>query len=137
MLMSLISLYLVSWFAWEGVLSIPSTINNYRKDSLWNTEALTTLCEEVKDKVPKDTLAFGVGIPELYYQLGWDSQIPAIDWTWQDVSPDAFSLAESAVSQSDSYITTDGTDFTDDDFVLVDQIGNVSFTLNYYKRVKN
>lgn len=131
-LMSLICLYLISWFAWEGIFSISSTIREYRADSLWNVAQLQTLCSETKQRVPKDTLAFGIGMPELYYQLGWDEQIPAIDWT--DMPSGAMEVVKRAVDQENSFLMTDGTAFEDADFELTDQFGIQDYTLNYYQR---
>ena len=36
--------------------------------------------KNVAREVPKDTLAYGIGIPQIYYELGWDPQIYPTDF---------------------------------------------------------
>lgn len=56
-------------------------INLHIKQSTsWNMDSLNVMAEEIKNQVPKDTYAYGMGIPIVYGLLGWDTQCPATDW---------------------------------------------------------
>ena len=52
-----------------------------RANNTWKTESMIAGIEEIRAKVPENTFGIGFCVPELYYQLGWDSALPMIDWS--------------------------------------------------------
>lgn len=52
----------------------------YDKMELWDNSERNDFADRVEEVVPKDTFAFGASIPELYYQLGWDTGCHVMDW---------------------------------------------------------
>lgn len=55
-------------------------------DGYYDNSEMEKLVKEIEEVVPKDTYAFGMGIQEIYAQLGWDTNcylmdFPAIDCT--------------------------------------------------------
>lgn len=59
---------------------IYTAINLHIKQSTsWNMDSLNETLEEIKNKVPEDTYAYGPGVPIIYGLLGWDTQCAATD----------------------------------------------------------
>ncbi len=67
------------WISIESVLYINSGISR-RMEGGWNTDTSAAMLAEVAREVPKDTLAYGIGLPQIYYELGWDPQIFPTDF---------------------------------------------------------
>lgn len=68
------------WLAIESVLYINACLD-VRANNTWKTESMIAGIEEIRAKVPENTFGIGFCVPELYYQLGWDSALPMIDWS--------------------------------------------------------
>ncbi len=71
-----------------GILSVLSILSVWqsgyriaeRKEiGYYNTEELAVVLEEIQALVPKDTMALGQGIQEIYAQLGWDTGCYFVD----------------------------------------------------------
>lgn len=63
----------------ESVINIPGSFDK-RSGTGWYKENYDALLANVNAVVPKDTFAVGVGTAEIYYSLGWDTGIVAIDF---------------------------------------------------------
>ncbi len=66
------------WFAFEALITLPVCASN-RAQATWNQAALNQMAAEIAQVVPKDTLAYGIGLPQMYQQLGWDTRCHTID----------------------------------------------------------
>lgn len=75
----LLSLVLVSAMALAGVTNISGSMAN--REQTWNLEKLADLCEEINRDVPNETVAFGIGVPEIYAYLKRDTNVYMIDWS--------------------------------------------------------
>lgn len=49
-------------------------------DGYYDTSEMEKLAKEIEEVVPKDTYAFGMGIQEIYAQLGWDTNCYLTDF---------------------------------------------------------
>lgn len=65
----IVALLYVFVFAVESGLCLDSALQN-RASTTWNTTRFEDLAEEGKEEFPEDVLAMGVGIPELFSQMG-------------------------------------------------------------------
>lgn len=130
--MSYVACFLVIWFAVEGLLGIGTTFEN-RVVSVWNTESLKNGVEELKEIVPEDTLAFGLCIPELYYELGWDTQVYITDWA--DMNIHSLQEVQRKIDSSNSFVMRDGIDVDTEGFRVESQINIMDgFSCSYYVR---
>lgn len=133
-LMSAISLMLVIWFAFEGILDLGKTINS-RVSNDWYTKSLEESIVVLQNRVPKDTLAFGTGMPELYYEMGWNPQIAITDWS--DMNYYSMTEVKQVLELHDSFIMMENTKIDiPDEFVLVDRIETKDFVCVYYQKQK-
>ena len=70
-----------------------------RIDNAWNMDSVNGLIENIKQDVPKDTFAFGYGVPELYSMLEWQCGLNTIDWS--DMNPDNMEYINEKVQDQD------------------------------------
>lgn len=75
----LVLLFALFSLSLEGALYIYRAVE-IRIESSWDTTSFEIFANEVEENVPKNTIAFGTGVSELYYQLGWDTGIVVTDW---------------------------------------------------------
>ncbi len=85
-------------------LALESTMNltkaiEYRTFYVWETDPFVKMQDSVKENVPKDTFAFGIGVPELYCELGWETGVYTIDWS--DMLPSYFEAFLKEVKNQD------------------------------------
>lgn len=76
-------LVLVSILSILSVLTVWQTyfrITGRIEDGYYNREKFREIVEQVGKKVPQDTYAIGMGIQEIYAELGWDTQIHVTDF---------------------------------------------------------
>lgn len=76
-------------FTFVGILSVLSIltiwqtyfrISNRIEDGYYDREEFREIVEQVEKGVPKDTYAIGMGIQEIYAELGWDTQCHVTDF---------------------------------------------------------
>lgn len=133
--MSSIAFLLVSWFALEGIWGVGTTLND-RAKTVWNTAPLKAGMEMFVQNVPENTLAFGTGMPELYYQLGWDPGIAITDWS--DMNHYSLEEVTRKVNETDAFVMMDGTAWNvPENFQPVQQIATDVFTCTYYRKSEN
>ena len=71
--------FAIFWISVEGVLYIQQGLTN-RQVGSWNSKVEEEHIELISKEVPPDTFAYGMGVPQLYYKLGWDPQIYPTDF---------------------------------------------------------
>lgn len=70
---------IVSVFALQGLFYTGVSINN-KKDSSWKVEDIKILADEIKETIPSDTPALGMGTNILYEYMGWDTKYHITDF---------------------------------------------------------
>lgn len=78
-----IMLLLVFILAVESVLSVDNAISR-RIDMIWNTQARDQFVFEESELISNNTLGMGIGVPELFFQLGRDPGCVLLDWSDMD-----------------------------------------------------
>lgn len=73
-----LSFFGLTALAFESALAFNGALC-LRADSVWRMDSLRGLEQFARENVPESTFAYGVGIPELYFNLGWDTQLHIID----------------------------------------------------------
>ncbi|MDE6386446.1 MAG: hypothetical protein K2L82_01415 [Lachnospiraceae bacterium] len=77
-------------FLFVAILSVLSVLTLWQtyfrisgrvEDGYYDTEEFHAITEEIAKVVPKDTYAVGMGIQEIYAELGWDTQSHVTDFT--------------------------------------------------------
>ncbi len=72
-----------------GVLSVLSVLSMWQtyfrisgriEEGYYDTEEFKVITEQIAKEVPKDTYAIGMGIQEIYAELGWDTQSHVTDF---------------------------------------------------------
>ena len=120
------------WISAEGILYVANGLN-LRRGTGWNTPDAVSTISAISEEVPGDTFAVGIGVPQLYYMLGWEPQIYPTDYpdmnkeNWRFVKERI--IGEDAVFTSDPKIVPEG-------YVLEKSysIGTVEF--GYYVKSK-
>lgn len=120
------------WISAEGILYVANGLN-LRRGTGWNTPDAVSTISAISEEVPGDTFAVGMGVPQLYYMLGWEPQIYPTDYpdmnkeNWRFVKERI--IGEDAVFTSDPKIVPEG-------YVLEKSysIGTVEF--GYYVKSK-
>lgn len=127
-----IAFFLTSWFALEGILCMGVAFKD-RAGTVWITDFLEESIQIFKKEIPQNTLAFGIGIPELYYQMGWDTQLSITDWP--DMNQYSREEVERKIGEEDAFVMMDGTNFdVPEEFKPLKQVITTDFTCTYYVR---
>ena len=130
-MLGMIMFFLLYWISIEGILYIEPGMG-IRKSSGWNSAEVKEVLEEIREEIPKDTFAIGKGVPQLYYELGWDPQIYPIDSP--DMNDENRRYIKERIKDEEAVLSQRG-DLIPEDFELKSKykIGTVEF--GYY--VKN
>lgn len=120
------------WISAEGVLYVANGLN-IRRESGWNTSEAASEISSIRDEVPEDTFAVGMGIPQLYYQLGWNPQIYPTDYP--DMNKENWRFVKERIIEEDAVFTSDPK-IVPEGYVLRESysIGRVEF--GYYEKLK-
>ncbi len=78
-LASSLSIFLLGWCAIEGFISMGNAISS-RAKGVWETNSLKKDIVDYSHWVPKNVSAFGIGVPEFYFNLGLSTRIHITDW---------------------------------------------------------
>ena len=71
----LVVMFILFSLGTETVLGLENAVT-FHKDKVTTVQfGWDKMKEEISASVPKDTVAFGVGLPEMYFSLGWDTQL--------------------------------------------------------------
>ena len=130
-MLGMIMFFVLYWISIEGVLYIEPGMG-IRKTGGWDSAEVNEVLEEIREEVPKDTFAIGKGVPQLYYELGWDPQIYPIDSP--DINDENRRYIKERIKDEEAVLSQRG-DLIPEDFELKSKykIGTVEF--GYY--VKN
>lgn len=103
-LASFLSIFLIGWFAIEGMISIGNVIT-YREKGVWDTNSFNKDINDFSNWVPENAVAFGMGVPELYYTLGLNTHIYITDWS--DMNKFSLSKLNDVLLQSNEVIVSE------------------------------
>ena len=95
--------FVLFWMSIESVLYVNNGVSR-RMDGGWNTAASQAMLTEIAREVPKDTLAYGIGLPQIYYELDWDPQIRPTDYP--DMNEENREYIRAAVAEADAVFTS-------------------------------
>lgn len=95
----------IFFLAVEGVLAIPVAISSRRNAHSQEISTAEDWYEQIRQNVPKNTFAYGTGMPEAYMSLHWDTRCHMIDFS----DPNAYNTLylKSQIAAHDSVLTTD------------------------------
>ena len=81
---------------------------------------------KIRSDVPADTFAVGMGVPQLYYELGWDPQIYPTDFP--DMNDENLNFIRSELKNQKAVLTS-YPDIVPEDFTLRETyvIGPIEF----------
>lgn len=93
------------FLAVESVVSAPEAVTGRKSSHSQELSAAETWYSQIRDNVPANTFAYGVGMPEAYMSLGWDTGCHMIDFA----DPNDYNNAylEKKISQQSAVLTTD------------------------------
>ncbi len=103
-----------SSLAIESILAFNAAFCS-RADSTWNTNSLKEFEDWTKEHVPENTFAYGHGIPELYIDLNWNTQLYVMDLS--DLNPENGTYIFEQVKLQNLIFTNDKNVFKSDDWV--------------------
>ncbi len=127
--MSVVLLFGCFWLALEGALYIPFAYD-YRATSTWATASYVDAVEGFRNTIPKDTYGFGTFVPELYYQLGWDTGCYMTDWS--DINDYNREYALQHAFEKEAFITTESIEAPGYEIQTTIHMGTVDY--QYYVR---
>ncbi len=78
----------------------------HEKIEKWDLSERNDFVDEVERNVPKDTFAFGASIPELYYQLDWDTGCHVMDWA--DLNDKCKQYIQKRIKTGESFLAEEG-----------------------------
>lgn len=95
--------FLALFFAIESAVSIGSITSN-RGRSTWNCDTLNSDYERLVSWIPNDVPAFGMGVPELYYELGRETGVYVTDWA--DMNDSSLTEISKVLGEIDSVVVS-------------------------------
>lgn len=93
------------FLAVESVVAAPEAISGRKASHSQELSAAETWYSQIHDNVPANTFAYGVGMPEAYMSLGWNTGCHMIDFA----DPNEYNNAylEKQISKQNAVLTTD------------------------------
>lgn len=137
----IIACFLAFYFSLESIASIGMVVDN-RSSSTWEKESLNEDYINVEKWISKNVKAFGMGVPEIFYQCGIDPQIYVTDWAGADMTSKGLGVISSVLQEnSEIIISSETLDRSDVQEMLnsngyneADRFEGTNFTLVYLKR---
>ena len=86
------------------MISIGNVIT-YREKGVWDTNSFNKDINDFSNWVPENAVAFGMGVPELYYTLGLNTHIYITDWS--DMNKFSLSKLNDVLLQSNEVIVSE------------------------------
>ena len=122
--------FAIFWISIESVLYIQQGVS-FRQGGGWNMTAEEETLLKIRSDVPADTFAVGMGVPQLYYELGWDPQIYPTDFP--DMNDENLNFIRSELKNQKAVLTS-YPDIVPEDFTLRETyvIGPIEF--GYYTK---
>lgn len=81
----------------ESILNLDRCVE--QRCYTWNIENLMERLDTIKEVVPENTYAYGMGVNEIYYQLGWDTGLVIRDW--EDMDQESYDRFVKEVKKQD------------------------------------
>lgn len=122
--------FALTFIAISMMLETPEALTS-RAGKVWENPTMRQIEAEMKEVVPKDTFAYGIGVPELYEDMGWDTGFYGIDFS--DINRVNMRKIEKKLKDVPAVITTD-TDFDATDWDLVTEWPTRVVSYHYYVR---
>ncbi len=134
-LFSMIAFELVIWFALEGIMGVGNIIENHR-DTVWDKSSLEIDIENFAQWKPDNATAIGIGVPELYYQIGEDVGLVLTDWGGTIDHPGFMKLGRFLENETDEVIVGDvyAIEWALEDYEEIDRFEGNNFKMKYYKK---
>lgn len=134
-LFSMIAFSLVMWFAIEGIIATGNIIENHR-DTVWDKSSLEADIEDFNKWKPNNVPAMGIGIPELYYQIGEETGLVLTDWGGTIDHTGFKKLGRFLEKETDEIIIGDvyAIEWALEDYKEVDRFEGENFKIKYYKK---
>lgn len=129
----IICVTMLSFLALDAVISIPFAAK-MRAESTWNVGLYKEFLEYFEQEIPKDTVAVGPGLPDIYSDLGWDPGICIMDWADSENSTAIATYAKKQISEAGSIIISKdfvGAYINDEEWLRLKDIGG-----SYYYCIK-
>ena len=117
--------FAIFWISVESVLYINQGIS-FRQGGGWNMTEEAEVLNKIRQDVPSDTFAVGMGVPQLYYELGWDPQIYPTDFP--DMNEENLNYIRGEIKDQKAVLTS-YPDIVPEDFTLRETyvIGPIEF----------
>jgi len=134
-LFSMIAFGLVMWFAIEGIIATGNIIENHR-DTVWDKSSLEADIENFRQWKPENVPAIGIGIPELYCQMGEKSGLVLTDWGGTIDHPGFKKLGRFLEEETDEIIVGDvyAIEWALEDYEEMDRFEGENFMIKYYRK---
>lgn len=101
----MICVCLLSFFAFDAIISIPFAVK-MRANSTWNISLYHEFLNEFQQEIPKNTIAIGPGLPDIYSDLGWDPGIYVMDWVDCENSEAVYSYVGMQIESANNIIVS-------------------------------
>ena len=128
---------ILSFFLLGTFTGIPLTIGN-RMETSWKYSVFKDFCAEFAETVPEETVAMGVGLPEIYSVIHRSPGIYVGDWCNYELNETIQERAHEKLSETDSVVTDTisqvSRSLNDDEWIKVENIGG---EYTYYVKIKN
>lgn len=95
----------VFFLAVETLAAVPESLIRRRDSHSQELSAAETWYTQIRDNVPKNTFAYGIGMPEAYMSLHWDTGCHMIDFADRNDYNDAY--LERLITKQNAVLTTD------------------------------
>ncbi len=99
--------YLVlCYLAVQSILTFPAALSN-RATTTWNMATYQAIADDITATVPSSTLAYGIGMPQLYQELGLDTRCHTTDTLDLNIDETAMAYRNELIQNEDAVLTTE------------------------------
>ena len=122
--------FILGFLSVSSILEVPSALS-YRAGIVWENPSMKTMEAEMAARIPRDTFAYGIGIPEVYQDMGWETGYYGIDFS--DINSVNRKKIEASLADSSAVVTTDN-DFDAENWDLAAEWPCRTVTFRYFVR---
>ncbi|MCR5798891.1 MAG: hypothetical protein K6G69_02355 [Lachnospiraceae bacterium] len=101
-----IAFLLIAWLALENLMTIGYVVDD-RNRTVWEQASLEEDIKDFREWRKEGAIAFGIGIPELYYMIGEDTGIALSDWSGTINGHGYDKLREMLTAEDDVIVTSE------------------------------
>jgi hypothetical protein len=134
-LFSAIAFCLVMWFSLESFMAIGNIIENH-KNTVWEMESLKEDLANFKKWKREGVPAMGIGVPELYYYEGEETNLVLTDWGLTIDHPGFKKVGQFLKNETDEVIVGGvyAVEWALEDYEVVDTFEGNNIRLKYYRK---